>query len=213
MAEVTVSGLKELESWLKEIETKGAKKIAKQALTKAAEPVVTMARSLAPHKSGRLAGSIKIRPGGAGQARKSRVTVRVGTSAKDNAFSGDEFYAPMLEYGYLKVPTYREGIRQTAHPLPHVSQLTPDADRVILELGDLRSRQLHRPGNDPIRDQEHALDRRPQIIEQEIFPHAGPVHAGIGPHPLSPPALAINVSALGVLGFAAVEVPVAAVTD
>jgi HK97 gp10 family phage protein len=109
MAEVTVSGLKELQGWLSAIETKGAKKIAKQALTKAAEPIVVTARSLAPHKSGRLAGSIKIRPGGAGQARKSRVTVRVGTSAKDNAFSGDEFYAPMLEYGYLKVPTYREG--------------------------------------------------------------------------------------------------------
>jgi len=94
MMGLTFKGAKELEAALVGMEPKLAKKVFRQAMRKAAAPVLARAKQLVPTLTGRLKKSLRVR---AMKKRRHQYGIFVGTS--EAWFTGDQFYAGMVEFG------------------------------------------------------------------------------------------------------------------
>lgn len=95
-----VDGLQELDRKLREFEPKLARKTLRNAMKKAAEPMLHTARATAPIDTGLLVSSLKVKA--RTSAKKGIVGVRVATSDKD--YTGKAFYASFYEYGTRHQP-------------------------------------------------------------------------------------------------------------
>lgn len=93
MATVKITGLKELDAKLKSLSEKLQRKIAKEAVTKASEPILHDARANAPVETGLLVSTLVTKA----RKRKGGFSARVQTAQGD--FKGDAFYASFIEYG------------------------------------------------------------------------------------------------------------------
>lgn len=85
-----------------ELPDKIRKKAIRQALRVSAKKVAADARRLAPHLTGELEGSIKVRTAkgkSGGRLPKGQVGISVSTSRTDNMFAGKAFYGGFIEYG------------------------------------------------------------------------------------------------------------------
>jgi len=98
---MTITGAKELERKLLGMEPKLGRKVVRQALRKAAKPILARAKALVPVVSGALKKSLKIR---ALKRKKHRYGVMVATS--EGWFKGDEFYGAFVEFGTSKMPPH-----------------------------------------------------------------------------------------------------------
>jgi len=96
---ISITGAKELERKLKQLEPKVAKKIVRQSLRKAAKPILTRAKQLVPVITGALKKSLKVR---AMRRKKGRYGIMVGTAA--GWFVGKTFYGGFVEFGTDKAP-------------------------------------------------------------------------------------------------------------
>lgn len=96
-----IAGGAELDRRLRAVDRKLAGKIVRKALREGAKPVAKEARSLAPRKTGQMAGAIKVR---AGRSRKGVVSVVVQLGRR--FFKGDSFYGAFVEFGYRKVRSF-----------------------------------------------------------------------------------------------------------
>lgn len=116
---VKIEGAKELEKKLLSFEPKLGRKIVRQALRKAAKPILAKAKSLVPVRTGALKKSLRIR---ALKKRKHRYGVMVATS--EGWFVGMEFYGAFVEFGTDKI---------TAQPFvrPAFDAEKANAERII----------------------------------------------------------------------------------
>lgn len=92
---MSVTGLKETQAALKELDRKATKSLGRKALRAGAKVLLAAARTDAPELTGRTRKNIKIR---GGRSRAGALALSVGVSAKD--FSGEAFYASFLLFGH-----------------------------------------------------------------------------------------------------------------
>jgi HK97 gp10 family phage protein len=124
-ATVVLTGVKEIDRALRQLERKMAAKVVRQAINKALKPIEARVKELAPVESGQLRDSLKVR---AMPYKKGRIAFEVRTAKGD--FKGDQFYGAFQEYGTS---------RQPARPYmrPTYDQLGPEAiaeaERILLE--------------------------------------------------------------------------------
>jgi HK97 gp10 family phage protein len=104
--EVKIEGLKELDAALKALPVNLAKKHLRTALRAGAKIVQAEAKLLAPVESGALKKSIKVRAGK--RSRRGGVRIVVTTGSKDSLFKGDQWYGGPIEFGFKKVPSFRD---------------------------------------------------------------------------------------------------------
>lgn len=104
MAEFSVTGVKELDAVMKEFTPAVQKQILRSATRQAAKPVMELARAWAPHETGALERSIKVRALKRSRKNKDTVGARVVTSESDNLFQGDQFYGAFQEFGTKHMP-------------------------------------------------------------------------------------------------------------
>ena len=97
--DIKITGIKQIEKKLSGMETKIARKVVRQALKKAAKPILAAAKRNAPVKTGALKKSLRVR---VMKKKKHRYGVMVATSAK--WFTGETFYAAFVEYGTKHLP-------------------------------------------------------------------------------------------------------------
>lgn len=101
MAITIATGIAELNAKLRALAgDKITKKYLRAALRKVAKPMARLAKQLAPVDSGALEESIRVK---AIRRTRTGIGVRVTTSASDNEYSGETFYAPMQEFGTAKM--------------------------------------------------------------------------------------------------------------
>ena len=89
-----IEGVRKLERKLLKLEPKIGKKVVRQAVRKAAKPILAAAKSNVPVESGELKRNLKIK---ALKRKKHRFGVMIGTGLK--WFTGDQFYAAFVEFG------------------------------------------------------------------------------------------------------------------
>ena len=95
---MTITGLKEFEEKLKQLEPKVAKKVIRSVLKPVAQVAKAAIEQEAPvGETGLLSQSVKIKT----RTRKGKMTATVQIGAKD--FAGDTFYAAMREFGTSKM--------------------------------------------------------------------------------------------------------------
>jgi hypothetical protein len=94
--DIKITGIEELDKKLREFDERLQKRVIKNALVQAAQPVLDDAISKCPIKTGALVASIKLKDL---KRNKRRFGCKVEMSAGD--FKGNEFYGSFLEYGYL----------------------------------------------------------------------------------------------------------------
>ena len=107
-ASITVTGIKELDRQLRELDAKLAKTYVRKAMRKSLVPVKDQAKKNAPVDTGHLKKSIKIRA-----AKRSRkqfgAVVRAGNQTGNIR---DEFYGGFMEWGYrMRNGKRRQGTR------------------------------------------------------------------------------------------------------
>lgn len=78
------------------------KRILRDALRPAAKLVLEAAKRSVPRRTGRMAGSLKVRAGKRSRKRPNAVTFIVQTAEGD--FKGATYYAAFLEYGHRAGP-------------------------------------------------------------------------------------------------------------
>jgi HK97 gp10 family phage protein len=98
--DIEVKGLQKLEKKLSKLPEKVAKKVVSKAVRAGAKPMLAQARANAPVKTGLTKKSIKIRTMKAKWA-KPGYGVHIGVS--DKWFSGEAFYAGMVEFGTVRM--------------------------------------------------------------------------------------------------------------
>lgn len=103
VGDIEIEGKEELLRFLKTVPTAMAKKIMRKALREGAKPIAERARELAPVDSGLTRSAIKVRA--ATKLRRGLLGAIVMVGEGD--YKGEQFYASFIEYGYMKVPTYR----------------------------------------------------------------------------------------------------------
>jgi HK97 gp10 family phage protein len=99
MANFTITGIKEIDRALQELEKNVAKKVIRQAMRKAMKPVKQQVEANAPRVTGKLAGNVKIK---AIKKSRTKIGIRVQIGAKE--FTGETFYGAFLEYGTKDIP-------------------------------------------------------------------------------------------------------------
>ena len=96
---ITVEGADKLEKALISLEPKIARKLVRRTLRNAAKPILALAKSLVPVRTGRLKKSLKIR---AAKRRKGRYGVRIQTGTRDELGIDEKtpyYYPAAVEYG------------------------------------------------------------------------------------------------------------------
>lgn len=101
MAEMQISltGSKELDAALKAFTPAVQKQILRKATRAVSKPVMQQARAWAPHDTGALEKSIKVRALKRSRRNKDIVGTRVVTSGGDSLFQGDQYYGGFQEFG------------------------------------------------------------------------------------------------------------------
>lgn len=93
--QMIVTGLKEIDRALRELEPKIGKKVIRQAMRKSMKPVKTAVEQNAPvGETGLLAASVKIRA-----AKKSRKSFGIDVTIGEKDWVGKTWYAAAVEYG------------------------------------------------------------------------------------------------------------------
>lgn len=93
--QLVVTGLREIDRALKELEPKLGKKVIRQAMRKAMKPVKAAVEQNAPvGETGLLASSVKIKA-----AKKSRKSFGMDVRIGEQDWVGDTWYAAAQEYG------------------------------------------------------------------------------------------------------------------
>lgn len=95
----TIQNVNRVIAELKALEPKVKNKICRQALRKAAKPVATVAKQLAPKKTGQLRKAIKVRA-----MKRSRRGVGIEVLTGKDFFQGDQFYGAFQEFGWHAGP-------------------------------------------------------------------------------------------------------------
>lgn len=109
---IRITGVKEIDRALADFGKKEANKILRSSMRYGLQPTLKKVRQLAPkgvdrkirrrpHKAGSLRKSFKIRSAKRSRKNKGTITVRVAASARD--YVGDQFYAPMVNWGTVKM--------------------------------------------------------------------------------------------------------------
>lgn len=116
-----------LEQRLRQLPDKVERQILRTALRAEAKPIAATAKTILAQNvalnerragrfeesTGRLEKSIKVR---ARRAKRDVVSVFVGTSARDNMFTGDEFYGAFVEYGHMTISREQIKARVASDP-------------------------------------------------------------------------------------------------
>lgn len=100
---IKLTGARELDLALRNLDRKIARKLVRQALRAGAKIIRDEAQQNAPVLSGQLKKSIKVR---AAKSRR-RGVIRLQVQTADGDYAGDEFYASFIEYGFMKQETRR----------------------------------------------------------------------------------------------------------
>lgn len=98
-AKVWVTGIKEIDAALKQLERKEARKVFAKATREAAKVVQKLAVAGAPVDTGLLARSLKVR-----STKKLKNAVGAEVRTGDQEFGGETFYGSFQEYGTSKIP-------------------------------------------------------------------------------------------------------------
>ena len=126
--DISVFGDKQLQRALKALPINVEKKVVRQALRKAAKPVLDTAKSLVPVKTGALKKSLKLRALRKQKRGQFGVQVMTGTREQLGIAADDPYYYPMaVEVGTAKAP---------AHPFmrPALDQNREATYRLVAEL-------------------------------------------------------------------------------
>jgi HK97 gp10 family phage protein len=99
VASFVITGIKEIDRALAELEKNTAKKVIRQAMRKACKPLKAQVEADAPRVTGTLASNVKIK---AIKKSRTKMGIRVQIGAKD--YTGKTFYAAFVEYGTSKMP-------------------------------------------------------------------------------------------------------------
>lgn len=106
MAKIVVTGIKEIDRKLKKLGPVVANKVVVSSMRKAMKPLAPKVAQAAPHESGRLAGSVKIKSGKRKQVKGVAIKTIIVYIARDKFKGGDPvetekqaFYATIQEYG------------------------------------------------------------------------------------------------------------------
>lgn len=111
MARFKITGIKEIDEALKELEPKLQKKVLRQAMRKSLKPVRDAVENQAPiGETGELAENVKIK---AGKRKKDTIRLNVQVGAGD--FTGDQYYASFVEFGH-KVGSRKLGDKRQEVP-------------------------------------------------------------------------------------------------
>lgn len=89
-----ITGIKEIDKALSELEPKLAKKIIRKTLRDSAKIVREEVKQTAPFETGELKAAVKVK---AGRRRRNSISVQVQIGEGD--FKGQTYYASFLEYG------------------------------------------------------------------------------------------------------------------
>jgi HK97 gp10 family phage protein len=93
-----ITGVKEIDRRLKQLEPKIAKKVIRQSMRQALKPVrsaVQAEQKIGPFATGATAKAVKIRAGRGQKRGKITIEVRIG----QGDYQGDQFYAAFVEFG------------------------------------------------------------------------------------------------------------------
>lgn len=93
---VTITGLKELETALLELDSKVNKRISVASMKEALKPTLAEVKREVPTDTSQLEKSLKLRV----MKSKDRRTKRVGITTGVKQFQGDEFYGAFVEFGH-----------------------------------------------------------------------------------------------------------------
>lgn len=113
--DISITGIKELDDFLRTLPVNVAKRGARVATKKVAQLVLEDARKLAPVKSGKLRESLRI-TGKQKDRMYGKAEAGHAVTVGQGLFKGDQFYAGMLEFGTkerfqkvrLSAKTFRE---------------------------------------------------------------------------------------------------------
>ena len=94
-----LTGIKEIDKALHEMEKKVAKKLLKDAMKSSMKPMLAAAKAAVPVKSGQLKRYVKLRA-----AKKSRTSFGYTIGVGESDFKGKAFYGAFLEYGTSRQP-------------------------------------------------------------------------------------------------------------
>lgn len=97
VASLTITGTKQLERKLKQLEPKVAKKVIRQSLRAGAKIIHTAAKAEAPKRTGVLRKSLKVRA--ARRNRRGTYAVMVTSGEAGNMFTGKAFYGAFIHWG------------------------------------------------------------------------------------------------------------------
>ena len=92
---MTVTGLKQTEARLKDLEKKTTKSLGRKALRAGAKVILAAARADAPVVTGRTKKNIMIR---SARSKRGSLALSVGVDYRD--YTGDTFYASFVLYGH-----------------------------------------------------------------------------------------------------------------
>jgi HK97 gp10 family phage protein len=96
MATFKITGIKELDTALKQLEPKLQKKVLRQAMRESLKPVRSAVKAEAPvGETGDLAKSVKIKSG-----KRKKDTIRLNVQIGAGDFKGATYYAAFVEYGH-----------------------------------------------------------------------------------------------------------------
>lgn len=109
----TITGHKQLDRKFAALPPKLQKKILRPALRAAAKIVLDQAKANAPVQSGRLKKSLKVKA--AKRSRKTKHEVAINVITATGWFTGEAFYAPFQEFGWMVGPR-RLGNRRKKQP-------------------------------------------------------------------------------------------------
>lgn len=99
MAKMTVTGIKELDRLFRQLPDKIGKKVARQSIRKALQPIKKAVEANAPRgETGHLSSSVKIR-----SAKKSRQSFGIDVRIGLDGWTGDGWYAAAQEYGTSEI--------------------------------------------------------------------------------------------------------------
>lgn len=102
-AKMSLSGANELQAWLKDLPARMQKKHLDFALKASAQPVLQAAKAYAPVDTGAVRNSLRIHE----MKKKKRGVNAIRVATESGDFTGEQFYAAFLEYGFEKRPVIR----------------------------------------------------------------------------------------------------------
>lgn len=98
MAQLKITGVREIDKALRELEPKIAKKVLRQAMRKSMKVVQKAVKENVPVDEGQLRDAIKVRAG-----KRSRKGFTIEVQIGEGDFVGDTYYGAFQEYGTSKM--------------------------------------------------------------------------------------------------------------